>query len=343
MTIETFPQTSLGGAAAAVVDRLPRPWPVPDGVETFDASNRENWLKMRESDVTASAIACLLGIHDYLTPYQYWARKSGIIEEEIEHSAVLERGNDLEPIVLKHVGRKRPEWKVWTPGLYYRDPAARIGATPDALAICPEKGRGVIQVKTTVDMIFRDKWVGEDKEVLPPLWICAQTILEAHLTGAEWAAVAVMVLSGYGAGLDVHIIEVPINRKLVARMYEAVADFWRRVAEKDAPDPDYGRDARAIASLYADDDGSEADLSGNERIVEILAERASLKDIESAGSAAEKKRKALDAEIIQLLQNAARGRLADGTVIEAKTVHRNGFTVEPSQFRTVKVKAKGSR
>lgn len=329
--------TTLGAAAAAVVSKL-RPWPAPKGIETFDATDRTKWLKMRESDVTASAIGCLLGVHDFLTPYQYWARKSGVVEEVVEQNAAMQRGNDLEEVVIKRVRRMRPNWTVTTPGLYYRDPAARIGGTPDALVVCPERGPGCLQIKTTVDSIFRDKWVGEDREVCPPLWICSQVVIEAHLTGAKWAAVAVMVLSGFGAGLEVHIIDIPINRKLIARMYEAAADFWRRVDQNDPPDPDYGRDASTIRALYADDDGSEVDLSGNNRVTALVDDRARLKEIEAAGSAAEKERKTIDAELIASLGNAARGVLADGRIIEAKTIRRAGYSVDPTAYRNVRIR-----
>ena len=98
--------TAIGEAGSAVVNKL-RPWPAPKGIETFDATDRTKWLKMRESDVTASAIGCLLGVHDFLTPYQYWALKSGLVEESIEQNAVMERGNDLEEVVVKHVRRMR--------------------------------------------------------------------------------------------------------------------------------------------------------------------------------------------------------------------------------------------
>ena len=74
-----------------------------------------------------------------------------------------------------------------------------------------------------------------------------------------------------------------------------VVDFWRRVAENDPPPADYGRDGALIARFYSDDDGSEVDLSDDDRLAELLAERARLKAIEAQGSAAEKERKPIDA------------------------------------------------
>jgi predicted phage-related endonuclease len=330
--VETLPLTSIGGAVSK-----PSPsWPVPSGIETFDATDRAKWLQMRERDVTASAVGCLLGVHDYVTAFEYWALKSGKISEDPEETPAMKRGRLLEDDALQLAQEHRPGWKIEQPGLYFRDPTARIGGTPDAFAFCPERGRGILQVKTAEANIFRKKWLDQEtREVMLPLWIACQAILEAHLTGAEWAAVAVMVV---GNGLDLHIIDVPLNKKLVARIYAAAEGFWRRVEHDDPPAPDYGRDSRAIAALYADDNGAEIDLSGDDRALEILAQRTRLKEIESTGSAAEKERKALDAEIINLLGNAARGVMADGQVIEAKTVRRKAFSVEATSFRSMRIK-----
>jgi putative phage-type endonuclease len=312
-------------------------------VETVFPRTRDEWLSLRVQTIGASESSALLGVNPFKTAFQLFHEKTGTAEK-IAETPAMKRGRLLEDDALELLAEERPEWKIEPNpipgGRVYRNMEHRLSCTPDAFVTAPGRGLGICQVKTTNSVTFRNQWK-IDGEVECPTYIAVQAIQEAHLTGAEWACVLVLVFGDFT--FEPHVIDIPLHAGIMDKLRKAAADFWRRVAEKDAPDPDYGRDARTIASLYADDDGSEADLSGNERIVEILAERASLKDIESAGSAAEKKRKALDAEIIQLLQNAARGRLADGTVIEAKTVHRKGFTVEPSQFRTVKVKAKGSR
>jgi len=311
-------------------------WPVPDGIDIFDASDRQTWLtKLRPHDATCSAIGCLLGVHEYLTPFEYWALKSGKTSEDPEETPAMKRGRLLEDDALELVAEKRPEWKIVQPSLYFRDTAARIGGTPDAFVICPERGRGNLQVKTTSDMVFRKKWKDETGEVVLPLWIACQAILEAHLTGAEWTAVALMVI---GNGLDVHIIDVPINRKLISRIYAAVADFWNRVEQDDPPPVDYERDGKIVSQLYADDDGGETDLSGNDRVIELLESRQNLKATEAAGTQAAKDRKVIDTEIICLLGNAARGRTADGRLIEAKTIRRGAYQVEASSYRQVKIK-----
>ena len=306
-------------------------------VDVIPITSREQWLAMRRQDVTASTVGALLGVSDYVTAYGLWALKSGRIEEDPEDNPAMKRGRLLEPVALQLLAEERPTWSIEAPGVYLRDPAVRLGATPDAYATRPDiAGRGVVQVKTTTESVFRAKWLDPDtREVVPPLWIVAQAIVEAHLSGASWACVACLVV---GFGLDLHIVDVPIHHGLIDRIEDEVREFWRRVAETDPPPADYARDGAIVAGLFADDDGSEVDLSDDERISEIVAERARLKAIEAEGNAAEKARKPIDAEIVHRLGNATRARIAGGGIVEAKAVKRSGFTVAPTSYRTVKVK-----
>jgi len=122
------------------------------------------------------------------------------------------------------------------------------------------------------------------------------------------------------------------------RIRAEVAEFWRRVEANEPYPVDFARDGAIIAGLFADDDGATIDLSGSARIAEIVAQRELLKAREADGAEAAKARKPIDAEIIYLLGNATRGRLADGRLIEAKTIRRGAYEVKPSSYRTVRIK-----
>ena len=220
---------------------------------------------------------------------------------------------------------------------YYRDPVLRLGASPDALASRPDiEGTGNVQLKTVGHFAFRKGWRGEEGEVEVPLWIAVQASVEAALTSAKWAAIAAMSLGD--GGLEMHVVDVPLKPALMVKLRGLVEVFWMRVEQNRPYPPDYGKDAAAIARIYADDDGGEIDLAGNDRALKLVEERARLKKIEKDGDAAGKERKPLDAEIIHLLGNAARGTLGDGRVITAKTVKRAGYEVKATSYRAVNVK-----
>jgi hypothetical protein len=240
---------------------------------------------------------------------------------------------------MQLLGEEFPSWAISTCGRYYSDAAARLGATPDAFATRPDiPGLGIIQIKTAGHFAFKKGWRGVDGDIEVPLWIAIQASVEAALTGASWAAIFVMTIGD--GGLEPYLEEVPLRPALMTEVRRLAADFWRRVAEKDPYPPDYRQDAALLARIYRDDDGSEIDLSRSSRATDIVSTRDALKEAEAAGATAEKERKAIDAELIRMLGNATRGRLADGRFVEAKTIHRKGYTkdVKPSSYRPVNIK-----
>ena len=308
-------------------------------IARFAITDRAAWLKRREQDVTASVAAALFGpeVHPHMTPYKLWALKCEMIKEDVVETPAKRRGRLLEPIALQLLQEERPDWIIAPHPFYYRDPELRLGASPDALASRPDiAGTGNVQLKTVGHFAFKKGWRGADDEVEVPLWIAVQASVEAALTSAKWAAIAAMSLGD--GGLEMHVVDVPLRTQLMVKLRGLVAEFWRRVEANDPYPPDYGRDAAAIARIYADDDGGVIDLAGNERALKLVEERARLKKIEQDGDAAAKERKPLDAEIIHLLGNAERGTLGDGRVITAKTVKRSAYEVKATSYRAITVK-----
>jgi hypothetical protein len=313
-------------------------------IEILAPASREEWLALRKSTIGASEAAALVGAHPWLTPYELWARKSGLVTDA-EETPAMRRGRHLEAVAIDFLREERPSWLIKANpipgGVIYRDPQAGLSCTPDALVNDLDRGLsldlGVCQIKSVEPHIFHRAWSPGDTGAGPevPLYVAIQAIQEATLIGASWACAGALVV---GHGIDLHLIEIDLHAGIAARIRKEAADFWRRVRENDPYPPDYARDGEIIKCLYADDDGGETDLSSNERAVKLVAAREGLKRIETAGGDAVKERKLIDAEIIHLLGNAARGMLGDGRVIEAKTIRKKGFVVEPTTFRTVKIK-----
>jgi hypothetical protein len=245
-------------------------------------------------------------------------------------NAAMERGLELEPIAIRRLQKLHPEWNVTTPAAYYRDPEARLGATPDCLATDPARGTGIVQVKSVEPSAFRDHWY-EDDEIRPPLWIAIQAIIEAHLVGASWAAVAALVI---GYGIDLHVIDVPIHPGIITRIKSETFAFWKMLEEGRQPEPDYGKDAGLIEQLFAKPEEIEIDLSADNSLPEAVA------DYQQLGvslSLIEGRRKARRAEILHKLGNATSARIATGR-ISAKVVKRKAYVVAESSSRTIRFK-----
>lgn len=321
-------------------------------IEVRRPQSREEWLAGRSTTIGASELSCLFGVHAHMTPYELFAVKSGMYRREFAeaefressiHLPPTERGSALEPVAFDLLRRLRPTWTV-TPnqipgGEVFVDTEARMSSTPDAFVVDPEReGRGSFQCKSMASSIFDRDWK-PNGVTEAPVSVAVQAIADATLSGCEWACCGAIV-AGYG--IDFWYFDVPLHTALMVKARALVADFWQRIAENRPYPADFGRDGAAIMGVYAEDDGGEVSLAGNNRIGDVVAQREQLKSVESAGAAAEKARRVLDVEIIAALGNAARGRLADGRIIEAPTTRRRGFTVAPTTFRAVRIKGEKS-
>ncbi|MEE7478462.1 YqaJ viral recombinase family protein [Methylobacterium hispanicum] len=305
-------------------------------VERIPFTTREAWLAARAQDVTASVAGAILGAHEYTTAFELWALKSGLLAEDPTETPAMRRGRLLEDDALQMLAEDRPTWRVEAGGnVYLRAPAFRIGATPDAYAIDPGRpGRGVVQVKTTSDLVFRRKWRDEAGEIVLPLWIAVQAIVEARLTGASWACVALLVV---GHGLDLHVIEIPLHAGIWTRLTEEAPAFWARVASGEPPAADYARDGDTISDLWPPDAAAAPlDLSGDNHLPALLDERETI----SARAKADKERlDAIKAEITAKLAGATAAQLADGRVITRTLQSRAEHTVKASTFPVIRIKA----
>lgn len=305
-------------------------------IETFDVTvGSDEWHKLRSTDVTASAAGCLLGVHDYLTAYEMWALKSGRMAADPEETAPMKRGRLLEPVAVALLREERPDWQVTASHAYYRDTEARIGATPDAFAEAPDHdGRGIVQVKTVEHSIFRTKWRNPSShEVEVPLWIAAQAIIEAKLSGCSWAVVVPLVV---GFGLGLYVIEIPVHDALYERIKSEVAAFWRMIEDGKSPPPDYGRDSDVLSAIYAEDDGTTIDLTSDNEMPALLEERAA---INKQTTANRKRGDEIRATLLHKIGDASTALVAGG-MVTAKTVHRSGYEVGPSSYRDFRFKAR---
>jgi hypothetical protein len=309
-------------------------------IEQIAIENRDQWLSLRKQDVTASIAGALLGVHPYSTAYGLYLLKKKLIAEDPEETGPMRRGRLLEPVAVQMLREDRPDWTIedYPVGYYFRDPDARIGATPDVFATNENGEQGIVQIKSVEPGVFRREWRQEGGSIEPPLWIVVQAILETKLTGRTWAAVAPMVI---GFGVELPIIPIPVHDGIFERIKAEVAAFWERVESSQPYDPDYARDGSLIARLYPSDNGIEVDLSGDNELPEFVD---LLETARANKKVAETDEKTAKAAIASKLGDAAIARLADGRRVSHKTQHRNvnckhmaGLFCSQSEFRVMRL------
>lgn len=307
-----------------------------NGFQAIKVTDRAAWLELRGVDVTASVIGALFREHDFMTAFRLYQLKTGIVIEDPEESAPMQRGRLLEPVAVQLLREMRPDWTVdhnSGPGSYYfRDPAARMGATPDILVLDPERGLGVVQTKSVEPSIFRRKWKVDDWHVEPPLWIALQALVEMELTGARWAAVAPLVVS---FGVDMPVIDIPATPGLMATVREKIAEFWQMVADGVEPTPEYGKDAAVIAALYGEDDGGTVDLSGWNEGPGLAAED---KTLAAEIKERTKRRGEIKAEFLHRIGDAALATFNGSVLATAKTTRRRAYEVAATSYRDLRIK-----
>lgn len=305
-------------------------------VEILSPKTREEWLATRLRSVGASEAAALLGAHPFMTYLELWAVKSGRLVVDAGETLPMKRGRILEAAAVTMIAEDRPMWSLEPNaipgGKIYRDDGLRLSCTPDLFAIDPARsGKGNVQIKSVEPSRFRADWQ-EDGEgrIVPPIYAVVQAIVEAHLTGATWAAVAALVV---GFGIEVHIVDVPIHAGVIDRVRAAVAEFWRMVEAGEQPAPDFARDGELIADLFAEDRGTEIDLSRDNRLAELVDRRARLK---ADAKGAEVEIDTIDTEVKEKIGDNASAIIAGGKRITWRSQHRRAFHVEAKDFRVLR-------
>jgi len=304
-------------------------------IEIIKPADRLAWLAARKEDVTASDASALLGIHPYKTAFELWAEKTGR-KPEAEENKVLRRGRILEYAAIDMLREDYPDWDITHSynNRYFRHVEAHMGATPDAFVRIPgRKGQGIIQIKTASDFSVKN-WIDPDtKEITPPLYVAVQALVEAELTKANYAMVALLVC---GHGLDLHPpIDIPLTPALMERVRDEVADFWQLLKAGGQPAPDWKRDGELLEDLYQPD-GRTIDLSKDNMLPTICDEKAR---IASEKGVIEKRLKEIKAELLDKMGGASAAKISDGRVITAKTVERAGYAVKPTSYIDLRVKA----
>lgn len=300
-------------------------------VQSFPVTDRASWLEMRKQDITASIAGAMVGVHDYTTPFQIWAEKTGLITDGVEDNPAMKRGRLLEPVAFQMVAEDRPEWRLEQPGIYLRDPEKRIGATPDLFAFDPDGRKINVQVKTTADMIFKQKWRDPDtREIVVPLWIAIQSMIEAELAGCDAAYVALMVV---GMGLDLHLIEIPVHHGVLNRVKAEIAKFWTIVDAGGEIAPDFAQDGAAISRVYSRGDDPDVDLTGDNEFAAAVDDRVRLKSIIKE---TDEQIETVEALIKHKLGNAAVA-VCGSRLVTWKLQRRKSYVVKESEFRVLRV------
>jgi len=279
------------------------------------------WLDWRKSDVTASRLPALFGLHPYLSREQLadiMRGSTGTGTGSVPDSPAMRRGRILEPAVAAALAEERPDLPpLVKASTYHRVPEWRLGCTPDYW--CGDEG--LVQAKTVSPQAFQ-QWRGK-----VPTGYLIQTLAELLVTGRRWGLLACLEVS---PSYPLHIWNVARHEAAERTIIDAVAKWWRCF--------DAGEIAGTAPSAELEaafDDGSFVDLSDNNYLRAALPERERLK---AEVSTAEKQIAEIDAALKAAMGAAATAWLP-GYSISWKSQHRRETVIAARDIRVLRVRA----
>jgi predicted phage-related endonuclease len=309
-------------------------------IERIEVTPEYDWLAARREFIGASEIAIVCGVGAYGSLAELYAEKKGLRPPLIDNG-VLRRGRWGESAVFQALADERPEWKVVRARVHVIDRDRRIACTPDGFAQAPDRdGFGLVQAKVVARSVFRRKWLDDpegsiDGPATPPVHFGLQTITERMLNAdrCPWAVLAVLINGEYD--WTFRLFDVEHDQDIEDSICANVQDFMRDCLDPGVmPQFEPQRDTALIKQLFPQDDGSEIDLTGDNRALIAVDE---LTEVKAAIKRLEKNETGLKAELTGKLGAATFGRLADGRLLSWKLQNRKGHVVEPSSFRVLRV------
>lgn len=209
----------------------------------------------RASVVGAGEVSALFDASPWLTKFELFHRKKGTIATP-EFNAVTNGvpadmrifcGVMLEPVVIEIACRLWGYERVETPKRLTNGKG--LGGHPDQLVRCPERGVGVLEIKTA-DWLVAKGWGDE-----PPLNYQLQAQTYAGLAGVDWCEIITLV-----GGNDPRRFPLPFKPKVYAEIERRVAEFWADVEADRAPPVDYARDGKTLVEALGQPTDEVADI-----------------------------------------------------------------------------------
>lgn len=282
-----------------------------------------HWHELRREHVGGSEVAALFGEHAQLTKWELWQIKAGNLPAaDLSDNERVLWGSLIEPAIAQGVTALHG-WQVRKVRRYLSSQMCPgFGGSPDYEIVSHERGAGILEIKTVDRLIFRD-WGDE-----PPLGYLLQLQSYMDLRGVAWGAIACLV-----GGNELKVFTYDYRPKTASMIRAAVAEFWTSIKDGKEPPLDFSRDGAALAKLYERSDGETYDMTGNNRLPELMA------DYTAAGAdekAAADRKDAAKAEILSIIQDRE-VCTCDGWKISTKTVAETQVSYTRKAYRNFRI------
>lgn len=230
--------------------------PVP--YEVIPIKSREDWLDTRNTGIGGSDAAAVVGVSQFKSPLKLWMEKTGAVEpDDLSEQKNVKWGNLIEPILASEYARLHPGVKVKRKNAVLRSKDHPFMlATLDRTVMCPERGRGGWEGKTT-GWFAGQSWGDEsDPSSVPDAY---QLQVQHYMAVTGWDFFDV---SGLIGGQDDRHYTILRDQDVIDALVEAEGRFWQMVQDCVMPDLTGAADeSSALLALFPKASEEVLDLS----------------------------------------------------------------------------------
>lgn len=200
----------------------------------------EEWRALRQKHVGASDVAALFNLSPWLTRWQLYHIKRGMLPENFE-TGVMTQGKFFEPAIAAYAQEKFNIQLRKVRRYLSSDTVQGLGASLDY----EEYGTGALVPTEMKWSLYGDgwDWEGDELTAIPDYYM----MQVQHQLAAAPAAPHGQLIAFTGGDLKRMII--PRSERLISAIESSVREFWADVAANNEPPVDFKVDADAINRL----------------------------------------------------------------------------------------------
>lgn len=306
----------------------------------------QDWLNARKKNINSTEVAALLGMSNYKTKLRLWMEKAGKIESDFEETAPTVWGKRLQTAIGQGISEDNG-WQCFDlQGYYLEDLESRLGASMDFRVICPEKGPGLLETKSTG---FFDEEAGWFKD-RAPMDYEFQIQSQVNLAIADKQAIGWGCIGALEGRKTTRLYHRAPDTALFDMIREEVNKFWHSVKIDEAPAPDYAADADLIRKMQGEINvGQNISLNGNNRAHDLVTRYDALKKdlifITQPAGEIEKEMEKIKNELHHMMGKAEVALVGDYRISARETVIderlQNGYSFRRCDIK--RISRKGSQ
>jgi putative phage-type endonuclease len=221
--------------------------------EIIEVNTEQDWLELRKIDITSTGASAMLGVSTYMTKLELWHEKKEDLPEglfEFKSNDRMTWGNRLEAVIAEGVAEDH-KLEIKPMKDYFRLPEYRLGSSFDFEIVHHpslefQGKRGILEIKNVDSLIFKDKWIVEDGEIIEaPPYIEVQAQHQLLVSGYDYLIIGVFI----GGNKIMTLVRYPDKEIQDLILKESIA-FWDSIVKNEPPAFDYEKDAEFIAKMF---------------------------------------------------------------------------------------------